>query len=71
MKSKFNIGPLELIVIIYATVAILVGGLIGVGWVFNIITLTETSLDPLTGLAILRVVGIFIPPLGGILGYIP
>lgn len=42
---------------------------VGIGWVMNIIDLLGTSFDPITGLAILRVVGIFIPPLGAVLGY--
>ena len=42
---------------------------VGIGWVMNIIDLLGMSLDPLTPLAVLRVVGIFIPPLGAVLGY--
>lgn len=40
-----------------------------IGWVMNIITLMGIINDPITGMFILRVVGIFIPPLGGVLGY--
>lgn len=43
--------------------------LIGIGWVINIVELVGTSFDPLTGLAVLRVIGVFIPPLGAVLGY--
>lgn len=39
-----------------------------VGWIMNIVDLVHTSFDPLTALAVLRVVGIFIPPLGAVLG---
>lgn len=42
---------------------------IGVGWVLNIIALAGMSFDPITGLAVLRVIGVFIPPLGAVLGY--
>lgn len=53
--------------------AILVWGglalLIGFGWGLNIVELAGTSFSPITGLAILRVIGVFIPPLGAILGY--
>jgi hypothetical protein len=39
------------------------------GWVLNIISLFHMSFDPLTGLAVLKVVGIFIVPVGGITGW--
>ena len=42
----------------------------GYGWVMNIITLAHSDFDPITGLLVLRVVGIFVAPLGTILGYI-
>jgi len=40
-----------------------------VGWVRNIIDIVHTVSDPLTGLFILRCVGIVVAPLGAILGY--
>jgi hypothetical protein len=40
------------------------------GWIWNIIKLAQSSFDPLTGLVVLRCFGIFIPPLGAILGFI-
>jgi hypothetical protein len=40
-----------------------------IGWVLNIISLFHMSFDPLTGLAVLKVVGIFIVPVGGITGW--
>lgn len=39
-----------------------------VGWIMNIIDLVHTSFTPLTAIAVLRVVGIFIFPLGAVLG---
>lgn len=41
-----------------------------IGWVMNIITIfgTDHILD--TGKGILRVVGIFVPPLGAIMGWL-
>lgn len=41
-----------------------------IGWGLNIYKIIGMSLDPLTALAVLRFIGIFIPPLGGILGYL-
>lgn len=41
-----------------------------VGWVMNIVTLVQHANDPVTTMTVLRAVGIFIAPLGGVLGYI-
>ena len=40
------------------------------GWVMNIITIAHSNFSDLTGLLVLRVVGIFIAPLGAILGWV-
>lgn len=40
------------------------------GWIANIFKLAVSSFEPLTGVVILRVVGIFIAPLGAVLGFI-
>ena len=39
------------------------------GWIENIIILIHSSLNPLTALEIVRFVGIFVAPVGAILGY--
>ena len=39
-----------------------------VGWVWNIVKLTEICCG-VSGWLVLRVIGIFVPPLGGVLGY--
>ena len=41
-----------------------------IGWLANIITIFGMSFDPLTAMAVMRVVGIFIPPLGSVLGFL-
>jgi hypothetical protein len=40
------------------------------GWVMNIITIANSSFTPLEGFLVLRVVGIFVAPLGAVLGWI-
>ena len=40
------------------------------GWVANIITLYNSNFDTITGQLVLRVVGIFVAPLGTIMGYL-
>ena len=40
------------------------------GWIMNIVALAHMNLTDVTGMLILRVVGIFMAPLGAVLGYI-
>jgi hypothetical protein len=41
-----------------------------VGWVCNIITLAQSNFDHITGLILLRVIGVFVAPLGSVLGFV-
>ncbi len=41
-----------------------------VGWVMNIVTIAGSDFGAITGLLVLRIVGISIAPLGAVLGYI-
>jgi hypothetical protein len=43
--------------------------LIIVGWIMNLVTIFNTAHVELTGMFILRIVGIFVAPIGGVLGY--
>ena len=55
----------------FATLAIVLIWLAGiVGWVMNIITIVGTPEFEFTGLLVGRVIGVFVAPLGAILGYI-
>jgi len=40
-----------------------------IGWVLNIVTIAGSSLDPLTGEMLVRIIGIFIFPIGMVAGY--
>ena len=40
-----------------------------IGWVMNIIEIANTVDAELTGMFILRCIGVFVAPLGGILGW--
>lgn len=40
------------------------------GWGWNIVKLVSMSFDPLTGMAVARVIGVFVPPVGAICGYL-
>lgn len=41
-----------------------------VGWIMNIVAIAHTGFADMSGMLILRVVGIFMMPLGAILGYL-
>lgn len=41
-----------------------------IGWILNIVTIAGSSFDVITSMLVLRVVGIFVGPLGAVLGYI-
>ena len=56
-----------LVVIVMTLSAIL---LCAVGWIWNIVKLIAIVADPLTGMFILRCVGVIFAPLGIILGYL-
>jgi hypothetical protein len=40
------------------------------GWIWNIMKLYDLGLDPLTGEVVLRVIGIFVAPIGVVMGYL-
>jgi len=42
---------------------------LALGWVMNVVTLFYHVNDPVTGMTVMRAVGIFIVPMGGVLGY--
>jgi hypothetical protein len=40
------------------------------GWIANIVKLCGSDFDPLTGMVVLRVIGVIVAPLGAVLGYL-
>ena len=64
--KKFNFGAM-FTSILFAVVAIL--GIFGIaGWILNIVELTRMS-EGMSNMFIIRVVGIFIAPMGSVLGF--
>lgn len=60
-KTTSTLGSLAILTIVLAMAA---------GWCMNIYTIaTSPEIFPLTGMMILRIVGIFVAFLGGIIGY--
>lgn len=42
----------------------------GYGWVMNIVKIAHMGFEPFTGMVVFRCVGVFVPPLGVVLGYV-
>lgn len=63
MKHERGFTSVELFVVL----VVLLGG---VGWVWNIVKIAGSDFAQITGLLILRIVGVFLAPLGAVLGYI-
>jgi hypothetical protein len=40
------------------------------GWIANIVKIVNTDFDVFTGLLIARCIGVFMAPLGAVLGYV-
>jgi len=48
----------------------LIVGLAGVvGWVMNIVDIVNSDFSSITGMLVVRIIGVFVPPLGAVLGY--
>lgn len=63
MKTKsLPVAIISLLFWVAVTIALCVG------WVLNIFTIANSNLE-LTGIFVLRIIGIFIAPLGAVLGY--
>jgi len=66
IKKTLGYRMLELLYVSIIPIALL--GAFGWGW--NIIKITQSSFDPLTGMLVVRIIGIFVAPIGAILGYL-
>lgn len=66
--AKFKADEVGALAFIIAVAVALISG--GYGWINNIIELAHSSFSPLSGLVVLRCIGIFLAPLGAILGYV-
>jgi len=66
---RYNKGytPFEYGLILFVF-AIAVGG--SCGWVMNIVKLIPLDFNALNSQIILRIIGIFMPPLGAVMGYL-
>jgi hypothetical protein len=58
-------GNIAMVLLIIAFAVLGIGG-----WVANIVKMIGSGFDPLTGLVIGRVIGVFVAPLGAVLGFV-
>ena len=63
MKKQHGFTIVELLI----AVLIVVGG---GGWIANIVKLVGSNFDPITGIVVARATGIFVAPLGAVLGFL-
>jgi hypothetical protein len=59
-------GSAGIVILIWFVLAVVTIG----GWVANVVKLFDSAFDPLTGEVVLRIVGVFLPPLGVVMGYL-
>lgn len=55
------------VAVIMICLALLVA--VGYGWINNIISIIHSDFAPLTGILVARIIGVFVAPLGAVLGY--
>ena len=63
MNSQRGFTIIELLVAV-----LLLGG--GIGWVWNIVKIVQSGFDVFTGMLIARCIGVFVAPLGAVLGFL-
>lgn len=63
MNSQRGFTIIELLV-----AALLLGG--GIGWIWNIVKIVQSGFDVFTGMLIARCIGVFVAPLGAVLGFL-
>lgn len=61
-NDQYDLASFIMIMVIWAFMV--------AGWIMNIMTLWNTIDDPITAKVVVRIAGIFIFPLGAILGYL-
>lgn len=62
MKSQLGNGYVILFGLLLAAAGLF-------GWVWNIVKIIGSCCDPLTGMLVMRIIGVFVAPLGAVLGY--
>ena len=67
MNSQRGYTRIELSVVLFM-IPLIVGGFWG--WVWNIVKIVGSDFGQITGLLVMRVIGVFLAPLGAVLGFL-
>ena len=62
MNSQRGFTIIEISIVLF----VLIGG---AGWIWNIAKIVHSSFDVITGMFVARCIGVFVAPLGAVLGY--
>lgn len=63
MNSQRGFTILELSIVLLAVVG-------SAGWIWNIVKIVQSGFDVITGMFIARCIGVFVAPLGAVLGFL-
>ncbi len=66
-KGRFDFGVAGGLLASALLIALLIAA--GVGWILNIVSIFHADFGNITGVLVLRVIGVFVAPLGSILGF--
>lgn len=66
MSSFFSKDENWAIGLAVAFLALWIAGI--VGWVLNIVAIANADFAHVTGMLVLRIIGVFLPPIGSVLG---
>ncbi|URC15560.1 hypothetical protein DB2_58 [Octadecabacter Antarctic DB virus 2] len=58
MENFFGFAAIALVLAMFA------------GWVMNLVSLFSASFDPITGQGVMRIIGVFVAPVGGVMGWL-
>ena len=62
-RNKYMTGGISYLIFMFSLLVFVL-----IGWVMNIMDLVKMDLT-LTGLCVLKIIGVFIPPLGAVMGW--
>ena len=63
MNSQRGFTIIEVLIVLFVFVG-------GAGWIWNIAKIVQSGFDVITGMFIARCIGVFVAPLGAVLGYL-
>lgn len=65
LKIRLRLGGAEWAGLIYLAIVLLAIG----GWIANVVKIVGSDFNDITGLLVIRIIGVFMAPLGAVLGF--